>query len=129
MILSRGRSGQPAESKTEQYSKGVLIDNILKVESPQQLRFDSVFYPPKTRTTWHSHREGEVLIVTSGQGRVASKNGERSVVRVGDAVYFAPGEIHWQGAGPTTFWHYLARSAGEAVDGEPVDDKEYLNRF
>lgn len=129
MILSRGRAGRPAEVKTEPHQKGVLVDNILTSEGPQQLRFDAVFWPPKTRTAWHSHRDFEILVVTSGLGRVATKSGERRIVRVGDAIYFAPGEVHWHGAGPASFWHYLVRSSGETVEVEPVDDKEYVNGF
>jgi quercetin dioxygenase-like cupin family protein len=129
MILSRGRSGRPSEVKTEANQKGVLVDNILTADNPKGLRFDSVFCPPKTRSGWHSHENFEILVVTSGLGRVATKNGERRVVRVGDAIYFAPGEVHWHGAAPASFWHYLARSSGATTEIEPVDDKEYVAGF
>jgi quercetin dioxygenase-like cupin family protein len=129
MILSRGRTGRPTEAKSEPHQQGVLIDNILTAENPKGLRFDSVFCPPKTRTGWHSHSDFEILVVTSGLGRVATKNGQRRIVRVGDAIYFAPGEVHWHGAGPASFWHYWVRSSGETTEIGPVDDKEYLHAF
>lgn len=130
MILNRGRAGGQADWQVEEHTGGVWVDkvwvdSIISGEDPKGLRFDSVFCPPSKRTLWHRRQGGEVLIVTSGLGRVATANGERSLVQVGDAVYFPAGERHWHGAGPTTFWHYLIRSVGPAEYGDVVDDEEY----
>jgi quercetin dioxygenase-like cupin family protein len=134
MILSRGRAGGQADPEVEEHTGGVWVDkvwfdNIIRADEPKGLRFDSVFCPPAKRTLWHRRHGGEVLIITSGQGRVATESGERSIVQAGDAVYFAPGERHWHGAGPTTFVHYLIRSVGTADYGEVVGDEEFLRGF
>jgi quercetin dioxygenase-like cupin family protein len=134
MILSRGRSGRPAAWEEEEHTGGVWVDkvwvdNIISADKPKGLRFDSVFCPPSKRTLWHRRQGSEVLIVMAGQGRVATANGERSVVQTGDAVFFSPEELHWHGAGPTTFLHYFIRSVGAAEYGEVVNDEEYLRGF
>jgi quercetin dioxygenase-like cupin family protein len=51
-------------------------------------------------------------------------------IRPGDVVWFAPGEEHWHGAGPTTAMTHIAIQ--EALDGRAVDwldqvsDADYL---
>jgi quercetin dioxygenase-like cupin family protein len=134
MILSRGRRGGQADWQVEEYTGGVGVDkvwydNIITADDPKGLRFDSVFCPPGKRTLWHRRQGGEVMIVTSGQGRVAAEDGLRTLVQAGDAVYFAPGERHWHGAGPTTFLHYLSRSVGSADYSDAVEEEEYLQGF
>jgi len=49
------------------------------------------------RNKFHSHNYEQVLIITSGQGIVATEEEER-VVTVGDIVLFPAGEKHWHGA-------------------------------
>lgn len=133
MILSRECSERQAEW-SDQSTGGVWLDkmwveNIIPADNPENVRLDSVFCPASKRTLWHRCQGGEVLIVTSGEGRVASASGERRVVRAGDAVYFAPRERHWHGAGPHTLWTYLIRSVGPVQHDDVVDDEEYNRSF
>jgi quercetin dioxygenase-like cupin family protein len=71
------------------------------------------------RTNWHTHPLGQTLCVVSGTGRVQSWGGPVREIRAGDVVWFAPGEKHWHGAGPTTSMVHIAIQ--EAQDGKPVD--------
>ena len=50
-----------------------------------------------TRNKFHAHASGQILIVTSGRGIVATETEQREVT-VGDVIFFAPGEVHWHGA-------------------------------
>jgi quercetin dioxygenase-like cupin family protein len=59
------------------------------------------------------------LIVTAGCGRVQREGGPVEEIRPGDVVWFAPGEKHWHGAGPTTAMTHIAIQ--EALDGKVVD--------
>ena len=89
-----------------------------------------VLFAPGARTNWHTHPEGQILFIVTGTGRV-QKEGEQVVeVGPGDAVYFAPAEKHWHGAGPDTFMVHVAVKPASESDGgtdwmEPVTDEEY----
>lgn len=49
------------------------------------------------RNKFHSHTHEQVLIVTSGEGIVATEE-ELQVIGVGDIVMIPAGEKHWHGA-------------------------------
>ena len=92
-----------------------------------------VLFEPGARTNWHTHPEGQILYIVTGEGR-AQKEGEPVVaIGSGDVVYFAPGEKHWHGAGPDTFMVHMAINPATNSDGgtdlmEPVTDEEYLGK-
>jgi len=89
-----------------------------------------VLFEPGARTNWHTHPEGQILYVVTGEGR-AQKEGDQVVeIRPGDVVYFAPGEKHWHGATPDAFMVHVAINPATETDGgtswmEPVTDEEY----
>ena len=93
-----------------------------------------VLFESGARTNWHTHPEGQILYVVTGQGR-AQREGEPTVdVGPGDVVYFAPGEKHWHGAGPDTFMSHVAINPAITTDGgtdwmESVAEEEYLGRI
>jgi len=89
-----------------------------------------VLFEPGARTNWHTHPEGQILYVVTGEGQ-AQREGE-PIVKIGpaDVVYFAPGEKHWHGAAPGTFMVHIAVNPAASSDGgtdwmEPVTDEEY----
>jgi quercetin dioxygenase-like cupin family protein len=57
-----------------------------------------VRYEPGARSHWHSHSGGQLLYVVEGAGWVQSRGEEPLSIGPGDAVSFAPGEVHWHGA-------------------------------
>ena len=48
-------------------------------------------------TGWHTHDCDQILVVTSGKGRVATAAEEREIT-VGEIVHIKAGERHWHGA-------------------------------
>ena len=76
-----------------------------------------VLFEPGARTNWHTHPEGQILYIVTGEGR-AQKEGEPVVaIGSGDVVYFAPGEKHWHGAGPESFMVHIAVNPAINTDG------------
>ena len=49
------------------------------------------------RNKFHAHSNEQVLIITSGQGYIATET-EKVVISVGDVVLIPAGEKHWHGA-------------------------------
>ncbi len=67
--------------------------------SPEGSGYNSrvVIFGKGTRNKFHAHTSGQILIVTSGRGYVATDTEKREVT-VGDVIFFEAGEKHWHGA-------------------------------
>lgn len=61
-----------------------------------------------SRTAWHSHPGGQLLLCTDGSGYVATRNGDLQSLRPGDAVWTEPDEEHWHGAALDSSMEHIA---------------------
>ena len=90
----------------------------------------AVIFEPGARTNWHTHAEGQTLIITAGVGRVQLWGGPVQEVRLHDIVTIPPGAKHWHGAAPTASMAHVALS-GQPTDApsvqwlEPVTEQQY----
>jgi len=67
------------------------------------------------RNKLHSHDSEQILIVTSGEGIVATES-EEHAVSVGDVIFIPAGEPHWHGAAPDReFSHIYVQRKGSAL--------------
>lgn len=55
-------------------------------------------FEPGSRTHWHSHDGGQLLVVVAGRGLVAVRDQEPQEIGAGDTVWTPAGEEHWHGA-------------------------------
>lgn len=126
------RSGsQPSTSAAADHFTGTArVDTPFSAPAPARLRGAFVTFEPGARTAWHRHPMGQTLIITAGCGWVQGEGEDIQVVRPGDVVCIAPGELHWHGASSTTAMTHIAIT--EQVDGKSVDwmdrvtDAQYL---
>jgi quercetin dioxygenase-like cupin family protein len=124
MKISHGHAaGDATAEASETFTGTVLRDPVLSGDGAPNI--NSVTFPPGARTNWHSHEQGQILIVTSGRGRAGTRAGDITPLEPGDVVWFSPGEDHWHGAGPDTVMTHLAISLGTTGWGEPVTDSDY----
>lgn len=121
---------RPSTTPSSAYFTGaVRQDPIIDAPEPARVRALHVTFEPGARTAWHTHPLGQILIITSGCGRVGTWGAPVREVRAGDVVWFAPGEKHWHGATASTAVSHIAIQ--EALDGRAVDwleqvtDKDY----
>jgi quercetin dioxygenase-like cupin family protein len=89
------------------------------------MRCAEVSFERGARTAWHTHPLGQTLIVVSGLGRVQREGGAVEEIRLGDVVWFAPGEKHWHGAAPDVAMTHIALQ--EVKDGKVVDWMEHVS--
>ena len=82
------------------FSGVVWIDPVLANTAPSTLSVARVSFEPGARTAWHTHPRGQGIYILSGVCQAQARGGEVREVRAGDAVWFAPGEVHWHGAKP-----------------------------
>ncbi len=115
-----------ARGPAEWFTGDVFIDTIARGHGDTPLSVAHVHFTLGARTAWHSHKAGQTLYVTEGEGRVQARGGPVAVIRPGEVVVTAPGEWHWHGAAPGHLMTHLAVSEGDATWGEHVSDTEYL---
>jgi quercetin dioxygenase-like cupin family protein len=123
--LQRAGSQPSAKGPEEYFTGTVRIDPLFDSAAPARAVGVSVTFEPCARTAWHTHPLGQILIVTSGCGRVQRWGAPVEEIRPGDVVTIAPGEKHWHGAAPTTAMTHIAIL--ERLDGKNVDWMEKVS--
>jgi quercetin dioxygenase-like cupin family protein len=123
MKVTHGREDRSSNRGGENFTGGVWQDSLL--DNPDGgARVYAVYFEPGGRTHWHAHAGGQVLYVTTGEGRVGTRDRVERL-RPGDVVHAPPGEEHWHGAGPESVLHHVAVSLGETRWLGEVSSQEY----
>ena len=99
MRVIPGRSSTRFAGNSDYFTGRVQIEH-LAVPDDMAATLYRVSFEPAARTAWHTHPQGQILLITSGNGLVQSKGQEIRRVTVGDVVTIAPDEVHWHGAAP-----------------------------
>jgi quercetin dioxygenase-like cupin family protein len=124
MRISHGRNPAAlSQRRSEGFTGTVWGDPVLSSESG--VTVNAVFFEPKSRTNWHRHSEGQVLVATHGYGFLWSRDGEGGPLAPGDVAHIAPGEEHWHGAGPGSYLLHIAVSLGDTTWLDPVTNSDY----
>ncbi|MBE8989108.1 cupin domain-containing protein [Nostoc sp. LEGE 12450] len=131
MDIKTSGSQPSAKGSAEYFTGTVRIDPLFEAHDPARTVGASVTFEPGARTAWHTHPLGQTLIVTAGCGLAQRWGGSIEQIRLGDTIWFSPGEKHWHGATATTAMTHIAIQ--EQLDGKTVDwlekvsDEQYPN--
>lgn len=129
MDIKRNGSQPSLEGQAEYFTGTVRIDPLFDAHSPARAVGVSVTFEPNSRTVWHTHPLGQILIVTAGSGSVQRWGGPIEEIHPRDVVWFPPGEKHWHGATSTTAMTHIAiqeQLNGKTVEWmEKVCDEQY----
>jgi len=129
MGLSRAGSRDVQPGAAENFTGDVRVERLFDAVDPSHASGGLVTFAPGARTAWHSHPGGQVLIVTSGTGRVQLWGHVIEEIQTGDVVQIPAGAKHWHGAAPHVSMTHLGIT--EPRDGtavrwmEKVSDEEY----
>jgi quercetin dioxygenase-like cupin family protein len=124
----------PNGSRTDLKGAEASFTGPVRVElqfvSPEsRMTVGHVTFEPGSRSVWHTHPAGQVLIVTSGSGWVQEWGNPKREIKPGDVVWCPPGVKHWHGASATNAMSHTAvteMSGGKNVDWlEKVSDEQY----
>jgi quercetin dioxygenase-like cupin family protein len=87
----------------------------------------AVHFEAGGRSRPHTHRNGQMLVVTAGRGVVGDRSGRRTV-EAGDIIVARPGEWHWHGAAPDSpMTHVTVQMAGpDSIDWD-VDEGDWAD--
>ena len=81
------------------------------------------------RTYWHSHSNGQLLMVENGRMRTQQKGGAVRDLGVGESDYAGPNVVHWHGATPDQpLVQINVGFGGETKWMEQVTDAEYTRK-
>jgi quercetin dioxygenase-like cupin family protein len=73
----------------------------------RDLRLLEVHFKDGARNKMHAHTTDQLLVITEGEGIVATRS-ERREVGPGDVAFIPAGEEHWHGAKPGKDMTHLA---------------------
>jgi quercetin dioxygenase-like cupin family protein len=120
------RHGDPAT-----FTGRAMLDVVLSDADGDDaaVRVNNVVFEPGGRTYWHSHANGQVLLVSGGSGMVENRDGHRHALHPGDVVWAPPGEEHWHGAAPDSFITHTAVSLGATAWLDEVSGDRYEAAF
>jgi 4-carboxymuconolactone decarboxylase len=129
MVMTRDGSRAVQRAPAENFTGDARVEMLFEALDPSDASGGSVTFEPGARTAWHSHPRGQILIVTTGAGRVQSWGGPIEEIRAGDVVRIPAGRKHWHGASPQASMTHIAIT--EHRDGtrvqwmEKVSDEQY----
>jgi quercetin dioxygenase-like cupin family protein len=124
MYVARRRvEGAESALTTTTFTGTVWRDSVMPTTDGTTI--NDVFFGPGSRTFWHHHENGQLLIVLSGSGFVRPDGGEPARIEAGDVVWVPPGERHWHGAAADSFMIHRAVSLGKTAWAEAVADADY----
>jgi quercetin dioxygenase-like cupin family protein len=103
---------------------GEVVSQTLVGEEARDLRLSEHTFRDGARNKLHTHTTDQILIVTAGEGTVATEHEERTIT-AGDVAYIPAGERHWHGARPgKDMTHLAVLGAGKTfivADDRPAD--------
>ena len=82
-------------------------------------------FPAGSRSNWHSHTAGQLLMVEEGKSRTQERGGPLVEMTPGQPWYTKAGIEHWHGAAPDTDVVQLTIYEGDVKWLEPVTDAVY----
>jgi quercetin dioxygenase-like cupin family protein len=86
-------------------------------------------FEPGARTYWHSHDNGQLLLVEKGKMRAQKRGQPMKEYSVGDSDYTAPNIVHWHGAAPNEALVQINIGFGGGSKWyEEVSNDDYMGR-
>lgn len=81
-----------------------------------------------SRSNWHTHTWGQLLMVEEGRGLTQERGGAVREMLPGQPFFTKAGVEHWHGAAPDVDMLQLTIYEGQVNWLGPVSDKEYLTK-
>jgi 4-carboxymuconolactone decarboxylase len=121
----------PPQAGADHFTGTVHNLHLLQAEEPSLLACGHVKFDPSSRTAWHKHPRGQLLVVTEGSGLIQAWGAPAKKIEKGDVVWTPPGVKHWHGATPDSSLTHIAIQ--ETLDKkyiewlEKVSEDQYLS--
>jgi len=90
------------------------------------VRTSRLLFPAGSRSNWHTHSWGQLLMIEKGKGRTQVRGGPVKEMLPGQPWWTPANVEHWHGAAPDQEALQLTIYEGTVNWLEPVTDKDYL---
>ncbi len=107
----------------------VGVNMMLKSDENNEYSIANVIFDPKSRTNWHTHPKGQVLLVLAGEGFYKAEGEPVLKISRGDVVNIPPHVNHWHGATANSEFVHIAltnyKDGQNVAWGDKVTDMQY----
>jgi 4-carboxymuconolactone decarboxylase len=115
---------------SENFSGNVWINRLTSVNQANTITsVGNVTFAPKSRTKWHVHPLGQLLLVTDGIGYYQEKGRPGRIIRKGNVINCPANIAHWHGASPNSSMTHVTigfeNGNGKVEWLDSVTDEEY----
>ena len=121
----------PLGEKNEAFARYFVGQSYLSMLTTQGVSIGNVTFEPKTRTNWHKHSGGQILLVLSGEGRYQERGKPVQIIKKGDVVRIPPEVEHWHGGGIDTWMTHISVETNvpnnKSTWLEPVSDEDFMS--
>ena len=111
------------------YFVGGVNVNLLLDKEEYNTIMGIVSFEAGARPNWHTHTNGQILIVIEGAGYYQEKGKPIEIIQSGDVIQIPVNVEHWHGATPKKAMRHLAIIPDSATDKTEwllaVTDAEY----
>lgn len=127
IVVEPGKQARTAPASN--FTGSVTVASNFTGTGGSRLSGATVTFQPGSRTHWHTHPLGQLLVVTKGEGWVQVEGEAARAIKAGDVVWTAPGVKHWHGATSKSAMSHMA--VAESQNGtvvawlEQVSDEQY----
>jgi quercetin dioxygenase-like cupin family protein len=116
---------QAQQAQESNFTGGTVTRQQVPKVRPARIHFE-----PGSRTKWHSHEKGQVLLCEEGVARTQVQGGKVKELHPGETTYVPGGVPHWHGAAPD---HATTLLSVDVSDGQTkwfaeVSEKEYTTK-
>lgn len=98
---------------------------VTKLDDNSKAAIAHFRFGPGSRTKWHSHSGGQIILVEEGVALTQVKGGPVMELHAGQTTYVGPGVVHWHGGGTHKGGIQYNVTLGDITWLDPVTDAEY----
>lgn len=111
------------------FTGDAFLSPLVTKDKNNEFSAGAVTFEVGSRTNWHTHPKGQVLIVTEGSGFYQQKGQPARTIRKGDVVNIPENVEHWHGASAKTSMTHIAitnfKDDVQVTWLQPVSDIEF----
>ena len=111
--------------QAQQKQNSNFMGTVTKVDENSQASIAHFRFEPGSRTKWHIHEGGQIILVEEGVALTQLKGGPVIELHAGETTYAPPGVAHWHGAAPDKGGTQFNISRGGITWLGEVTEKEF----
>jgi quercetin dioxygenase-like cupin family protein len=131
VVLRVGHAQQSgAQKPAAAPAQPALITGTSTTSEPTGVTLGRRKFEPASRTYWHSHPGGQLLLIEQGRALVQEQGKPVRTLAPGESIFTGPNVLHWHGATPTQAMTQLnvGFPGGATKWMDPVTDAQYSGK-